>query len=132
MARRIFLMGLIFSSVLTSRVWAADCAQFISDFKDGKVLSSKAYQFESEELYFPAAYCPFSPVSFVSNHNNRVEFYLVEQCRETGYKMLKTTLTCLQGPKAPKVRSTCDVNGRLLSPCLETTLAEALRPTEPS
>ena len=132
MNRRIFFMTLMFLSAGASHGWTGDCAQFISDFQEGKIVSSKAYQFESDQLYVSADYCPFSPLSFVSNQNNRVEFYLVEQCRETGYKVLKTTLLCVQDPKAAKVRSTCDVQGQLLSPCLKDQLTQVLAPTEPS
>lgn len=131
MVRGIFFMALIFFSASVPRGWAGDCVQFISDFKDGKIASSKAYQFESGQLYLPAAYCSFSPLSFVSNQSSRAEFYFVEQCRETGYKTLKTTLICTQDPKAAKVYSRCDIDGRLLSPCFKNELAEALAQTEP-
>jgi len=129
---RIFLMTLAISSFFVSQGWSGDCAQFISDFKEGKIVSSKAYQFESEELYFPDVYCPFSPLSYVTSQDSRAEFYIVEQCRETGYKVLKTTLMCAQDAVASKVRSSCDVNEKILSPCLKSELAEALMQTEPA
>jgi hypothetical protein len=132
MSRKFFFIALFFCAGVMPNSWAGDCTQFVSDFKEGKIVSSKSYQFESDQLYLPAAYCPFSPLSYVSDQNSRAEFYIVEQCRETGYKILKTTLVCGQDPKKAKIRSSCDVNGHLLSPCLKNQLAEFLMQTEPS
>ncbi|MBP9866088.1 MAG: hypothetical protein KBC91_06775 [Candidatus Omnitrophica bacterium] len=132
MIRRISWMLLLFSSLFAARGWAGNCRQFVSDFRENKIVSSKAYQFESDQLYLPAQYCAFSPFNFVSSEDSRAEFYLIEQCRETGYKILKTTLMCLEDPQAAKVRSSCDVNGHLLSPCTKNQLTEALAQTEPA
>lgn len=129
MVRKIFFMALLVFSAGIARGWAGDCAQFARDFQDGKTQTSKRYQFESKDLYLPSHYCPASPLRFMPNEGSRAEFYLVEQCRATDYKVLKTTLQCIQEPQALKVRSTCDLDGRLLSPCLKKDLAAVLGQT---
>ncbi len=109
-------------AVFARPVLAADCRRFVEDFSEGGAFSSKTYQLDPKEIYIPAAYCPYPVLTPVSEQPGRTELYFVEQCRETGYKTLKTTLLCVGGLKKAVIRASCDIDGRTLAPCLKNEL----------
>jgi len=131
--KAVFLRGVMFAAFLSAaaglpsvQAKEQDCSRLPDILEHGNLIESREYQTSAKDLYVAPKLCGSGLREFLEDGTAAVTVRMTEQCAETGYEVVRTTLFCKAGAQMAQITTRCEVGGVVYEPCRIPLLLQAV------